>query len=187
MKHKAFKNALKEKKCKSKELAEYVGTTPSMVSHWLNLRAKPAEKHHAKIEERLGVSVNELWPYDFVNKMNGAAYPSKPSTTECFYGRDKDDIQFSQAALDPALIYEEKERQENVSLILEDLTPQQRKAILYRFSFIEDGPRTLGAVGKKLDVCRTRVRQIEFQVVHTSRKKLRNRPEFAFLSSYRCN
>ena len=68
---------------------------------------------------------------------------------------------------------------EQLSEVLDTLTPRERKVLELRFGMVDGRCRTLEEVGKEFDVTRERIRQIEAKALrklrHPSRsKKLRD-------------
>ena len=56
-----IKTLLKVTKCSSKELAEYVGTNPSTVSHWITRDATPSTDFLPLIAAFFGLTLEDLY------------------------------------------------------------------------------------------------------------------------------
>jgi hypothetical protein len=68
---------------------------------------------------------------------------------------------------------------EQIAEVLDTLTEREQKVLILRFGLEDGRSRTLEEVGRKFDVTRERIRQIEAKALrklrHTSRsKKLKN-------------
>ena len=69
---------------------------------------------------------------------------------------------------------------EEVGRALNSLTPRERQVIVLRFGLMDDHDHTLEEVGKKLNVTRERVRQIEERAI----RKLRHPQSSRLLKEY---
>ena len=62
---------------------------------------------------------------------------------------------------------------EQIREILSDLSPREQEVLVYRYGLNGDHPCTLEEVGKKLNVTRERIRQIEAKALRKLKQKHR--------------
>lgn len=74
-----------------------------------------------------------------------------------------------------------EETQDLISLVLKDLSHQERTVIIGRFGLGGEEPVTLREIGKRLGVTAERVRQIEFQAMKRLRKAISRKKEIRTL------
>ncbi len=64
-----------------------------------------------------------------------------------------------------------------LSSIIEELNPRQKEIITGRFGLFEQKPQTLAAIGKKYNLTRERIRQIENASLNIIREKIKANSE----------
>lgn len=77
-----------------------------------------------------------------------------------------DEVSFEEAlpddqAADPSECLDDEARSEAVHELLAQLSPRERKVLVWRFGLTGEEPVTLGEIGRRLSLSRERVRQIE--------------------------
>lgn len=72
---------------------------------------------------------------------------------------------------------------EHIDVLLEDLKEREKEVIILRFGLRDGHPRTLEEVGKKFNVTRERIRQIEAKALRKLRNPVRSKKIKDFLNS----
>ncbi len=110
----------------------------------------------------------------------------EPASLETPIG-EEDDSNLGDFVADPNTVTPEANVEnvmlrEEIANLLMDLKERERKVIIYRFGLGDEPPMTLEEVGKKFEVTRERIRQIEAKALRKLRIPIRKRRIQDFLN-----
>ena len=141
-------------------LAEYINLTKSPCDEDGNLL--PAAEKLALFLRRMPV---DLWSEDQLTPLS----KNKADIDMSF--EDIGNFLESSANGDPALMLERREEVEDLKKMLEDLT-EREKTVLEMRNGIDGESMTLSEIGKKMGICKERVRHIEAKAIRKIRGRL---------------
>ncbi len=110
----------------------------------------------------------------------------EPASLETPIGEEDDsnlgDFVADNNAVTPEQNIESVMLREHIDILLQDLKERERDVIILRFGLEDGHPRTLEEVGKKFNVTRERIRQIEAKALRKLRNPVRSKKIRDFLS-----
>lgn len=134
------------------------------------LGREPTEKELAK---ELGVSEEKV--RDLLN------LTMQPTSLETPVGDEEDsslgDFISDEKSVSPTKFTDDEALKDEMNEVLKDLDPREEEVIRLRFGLDGGSPETLEEVGKKFNVTRERIRQIEAKALRKLRKKSRGKLE----------
>lgn len=108
----------------------------------------------------------------------------EPSSLDTPIGEEEDstlgDFVADENAKTPEKSLESEMLKEHIYALLDDLTDREREVILLRFGIKDGMSRTLEEVGKKFNVTRERIRQIEAKAL----RKLRQPSRYKYIKDF---
>lgn len=135
-----------------------------------NLGREPTEKELAK-----KLDVSEAKVRDLLN------LTMQPTSLETPVGDEDDsslgDFISDEKSVSPTKFTDDEALKDEMNEVLKSLDPREEAVIRLRFGLDGDAPETLEEVGKKFNVTRERIRQIEAKALRKLRKNARGRLE----------